>query len=272
MSLPPRHRCRDLWCISSRDYFQNILECAASLEPKPSRVAILSADAPYLYIAEGAEQHAKRLGFEVIPIITITVDKGDDLSLILSDLKEDRLNTVLFSAPFGEALSFVKIAKAVGLSPKMFGLIVAPCDPAFVEQLGKDADYIFGTCQWTSDLPYEGSVFGSSEDYARLFREKFGKEPEYHSAAATACGVTYQLALEKASSLDREAVRDALVSLDAMTYYGRIKFNEQGRADCNPMVVVQIQEGKIVTVWPEHLATGSVKYPTPPWEGREQAI
>ncbi len=255
---------------SSRDYFQNILEGAASLEPKPNRVAILSTDVPYLYVAEGAEQHAKRLGFEVIPIIT--VEKGDDLSSILSDLKDDSPNRVLFSAPFGEALSFVKTAKAVGLSPKMFCIIVAPCDPAFVEQLGKDADYIFGPCQWTSDLPYDGPVFGSSEDYARLFREKFGKEAEYHSAAATACGVTYQLALEKASSLDREDVRDALVSLDAMTFYGRIKFNEQGRDIYNPMVAIQVQRGKRVTVWPEHLATDSAIYPTPPWEEREIKI
>ena len=255
---------------SSRDYFQNILEGAASLEPKPNRVAILSTDVPYLYIAEGAEQHAKRLGFEVIPIIT--VEKGDDLSSILSDLKDDSPNIVLFSAPFGETLSFVKTAKAVGLSPKMFGIIVAPCDPAFVEHLGKDADYIFGPCQWTSDLPYDGPVFGSSEDYARLFHEKFGKEAEYHSAAATACGVTYQLALEKASSLDREDVRDALVSLDAMTFYGRIKFNEQGRDIYNPMVAIQVQSGKRVTVWPEHLATGSAKYPTPPWEEREPGL
>jgi basic membrane protein A len=233
-------------------------------------VAILSTDVPYLYIAEGAEQHAKRLGFEVIPIITI--EKGDNLSSILSDLKDDRPNMVLFSAPFGEALSFVKTAKAVGLSPKMFGIIVAPCDPTFVEQLGKDADYIFGPCQWTSDLPYDGPVFGSSEDYARLFSDKFGKVPEYHSAAASACGVTYQLALEKASSLDREKVRDALVSLDAMTFYGWIKFNEQGRDIYNSMVAVQVQKGKTVAVWPERLATGSPIYPTPPWEEREPGL
>jgi branched-chain amino acid transport system substrate-binding protein len=193
---------------SSRDYFQNILEGAVSLYPEPNRLAVLSTDVPYLYVAEGTEQHAKRLGFEVIPIITF--GKEDNLSSILSDLKDDRPNMVLFSAPFGEALAFVKTAKEVGLSPEMFGIVVAPCDPAFVEQLGKDANYIFGPCQWTSDLPYYGPVFRSPGDYARLFQEKFGKEPEYHSAAATACGVTYQLALEKAASSDREKVRDAL--------------------------------------------------------------
>ncbi|GAI67138.1 unnamed protein product, partial [marine sediment metagenome] len=102
-----------------------------------------------------------------------------------------------------------------------------------------------------------------------LFCESFGKEPDYHSAVATACGVTYQLALEKASCLDREKVRDALVSLDAMTFYGRIKFNQEGVDIYNPMVAVQIQQGGVVTIWPEQLSTGSGRYPTPPWGERE---
>ena len=65
-------------------------------------------------------------------------------------------------------------------------------------------------------------------------------------------------------------VRDALISLDARTFYGRIKFNEQGRDIYNPMVAIQVQRGKRVTVGPEHLATGSAIYPTPP--GEERAI
>jgi len=245
-----------------RNYFQGILEGAASLTPRPNKVAIISASYPYLEIAEGAKWHAESLGFDVISLVTF--EKVDDLSGILGALKADEPNIVLFSAPFAEASSFVRTAKEVGLSPEMLGIAVAPCDPAFVEQLGEDANYVFGPCQWTSALPYHGPVFGSSQDYAQLFRDKFGREPDYHSAAASACGVTYQLALEEASSLDREDVRDALVSLDVMTFYGRIKFNEQGRDIYKPMVAVQIQNGKIVTVWPESLANGSARYPTPP--------
>jgi len=253
------------------DYFKNILEGAASLDPKPNKVAILSASDLFSQsAAKGAKQHAEHLGFEVISFTTF--EKEKELPSILSDLKEHEPNMVLFSAHFREALSFVRTAKAVGLTPEMFGITVAPPDPAFVEQLGKDANYVFGPAQWTPVLPYYGPVFGSPEDYAQLFRDKFGKEPDYHAAAATACGVTYQLALEKASSLDREDVRDALVSLDAMTFYGRIRFNEQGSDIYKPMVAVQIQKGKRAIVWPEHLATGSVKYPTPSWKEREPVL
>jgi branched-chain amino acid transport system substrate-binding protein len=77
------------------DYFQNILEGATSLDPKPNKVAILSASDLFSQSAvEGAKQHAEHLGFEVIPIIAF--EKGDDLSPILSDLKEHEPNMVLF--------------------------------------------------------------------------------------------------------------------------------------------------------------------------------
>jgi branched-chain amino acid transport system substrate-binding protein len=176
------------------DYFQTMLEGAAYLAPKSNKVAIISADEPVtLSVAQGAMRHAERLGFEVVS--NITFESGDDLSSILSALKDYEPNMVLFCSYFGDALAFVSTAKAVGLSPEMFGIMIAPCAPDFVQQLGRDADYIFGPCQWTPDLPYYGPVFGSPEDYARLFQEKFGKEPDYHSAAASACGVTYQLAL-----------------------------------------------------------------------------
>ena len=260
---------------SASEYFEGILEyefhCilkhAAILDPKPNKVGIVSASGTFPRgVAEGAAQHAESLGFDLVS--TITFENVEELPSILDTLKGDEPNIVLLSGYFKDAISFVGVAKDVGLNAELFGIAVAPSDPDFVEQLGEDANYIFGTAQWVPDLPYHGPVLGSPQDYAQLFHDRFGEEPDYHAAAATACGVTYQLALEKASSLDGEKVRDALASLDVATFYGQIKFDEQGRDSYNPMVAFQIQEGRMVTVWPEELATGSAIYPTPPWEER----
>ena len=253
------------------DYFKNILEGATSLDPKPNKLAIISATSIFCQsIAEGTKQHAEHLDYEIIS--SITYKKDADKFIILNNLKENKPNMILLASYFKDAVEFVRTAKTVGLNPDIFGVVVAPGDPAFIKELGDDANYIFGSVQWTPDLPYYGPLFGSSENYSRLFLEKFGKIPDYHSASATACGITYQLALEKASSLDREEVRDALASIDAMTFYGRIKFNEQGRDIYNPMVTIQIQKGKLVTIWPKILATGKVKYPAPSWEEREPKL
>ncbi len=249
------------------DYFQNILQGATSLDPMPSQLAILSAkDIFSLSAAEGAQQYAESLEYEVISVVTL--EKEEELFHILGDLKEEQPSMILLSAHFEEALSFVRTAKELDINPDMLAIAVAPCDPAFVEELGADANYILGTAQWVSALPYHGPVFGSAQDYARIFREKFGEEPDYHAAAASACGVACQLALEDAATLNSEEVRAALESLDATTFYGRIRFNEQGRDTYNPMVATQIQEGRSITVWPEQLATGSILYPAPPWEER----
>ncbi len=252
------------------DYFRNILDAAASFQPKPTKVAIVSPDDLFsLSATQGAREYAQHLGFEVISSV---VKKEDNLSSILTSLKEDAPNIVLFPAHFEEALTFVRCAKEVGLNSGLFAISVAPSDPTFVNELGRDADYIFGTAQWLPELAYYGPVFGSSIDYARVFRERFGKDPEYHSAAASACGLAYQLALEKAFSLDREIIREALASLSNMTFYGWIKFDEQGRDIYNPMVVTQVQRGKIVPVWPEYFAINPAKYPTPSWEEREPLL
>ena len=129
--------------------------------------------------------------------------------------------------------------------------------------MGADADYVFGTSQWVPDLSYNGSVFESAKDYARLYQQEYGRELDYHSAAASACGVSYQLALKEAGSLDRDDVRYALAALDAKTFYGRINFGADGRIANCPMVALQIQDGNIVIIFPESLATGSALYPTP---------
>jgi hypothetical protein len=67
-----------------------------------------------------------------------------------------------------------------------------------------------------------------------------------------------QLAIQNAGSIDGEKVRDALAVLDVVTFYGQIKFNDKGFNSYKPMVTVQIQHGKVVTVWPANVAAASV--------------
>ena len=45
---------------------------------------------------------------------------------------------------------------------------------------------------------------------------------------APAGGLALQLALEKAGSLDPQKVREALVTLDPLAFFGRIKFDPEG--------------------------------------------
>ena len=79
---------------------------------------------------------------------------------------------------------------------------------------------------------------------------------------------TFQYALQKAGSLDPEKVRDALAKLDVVTFFGILKFDSRGLNVYKPMVVNQIQNGNLVTVWPTGLAQAKVMWPTPAWGKR----
>ncbi len=63
--------------------------------------------------------------------------------------------------------------------------------------------------------------------------------------------------------MDPKKVRDAIAETDIMTFYGRIKFNEQGKNIGKGMAVIQLQDGKHTVVFPSSVAEGKLVYPKP---------
>ena len=56
--------------------------------------------------------------------------------------------------------------------------------------------------------------------------------------------------------------------LNLMTFYGVIKFDHRGINLWKPMVVVQIQNGRMMTVYPYRLGNATPIYPAPAWSDR----
>ncbi len=54
-----------------------------------------------------------------------------------------------------------------------------------------------------------------------------------------------------------------------MTAYGRIKFGADGANVDHPPVAVQVQSGKLTTVYPKNVAEKPVLYPAKPWKERK---
>ena len=77
----------------------------------------------------------------------------------------------------------------------------------------------------------------------------------------------FKAALERAGKADREAVAQALRSLDlsdgAATYFagGRVKFDDNGRREGAGLLIVQWQKGVPVTVYPARDAVGEPLWP-----------
>ncbi len=73
-------------------------------------------------------------------------------------------------------------------------------------------------------------------------------------------------AVKEAGSFDPEKVREALASITVNTIRGPYKANERGMSPIDG-VAFQIQNGKSVIVWPEHVAEARF-LPMPKWEER----
>jgi branched-chain amino acid transport system substrate-binding protein len=253
----------------ARNYLTGAIDMALAQTPKPATVAILTADDPFsMEVANAARDYAEAQGLQVVYFQQYP-DKAADLRGPLNEAKAKNPDFFLNSGHLQESLAIVQQAKEVGFNARGFAFSVGPSTPDFQTTLQRDANYIFGGTQWTSALKYQGDdLFRTPENYDSLYRQKFGYEPAYQSAESTACGVAFVKALEKAGSLDRKAIRDALAGLDFMSFYGPITVDARGINLTKPMAVEQWQDGKKVTVWPADVANAKPAWPMPSWDGR----
>jgi branched-chain amino acid transport system substrate-binding protein len=239
-------------------YLGAIVQAALELgQEKPKRVAIVSADDGFSKTAaKGGEAEARRQGLEVVGIEYVP-NGTTDVSSALTKLRPLRPDLVLGSVHLQEGIAIVKQSRELGLNPPGgFGETVAPATPDFVRTLGNSAEGVLGSSQWTPDVPGRDDTFGSAADYAAGFRSKFGgREPVYHNAEATAACLAMVMGIEKADSAEPDRVRQALDDLDVDTFFGPIRFDPTGKNTAKPMYVIQIQDGKTVTVWPRGSST-----------------
>ncbi len=253
----------------AKKYLQGVLEIAQTEKsPAAKTVAIISDnDAFSIEVADGAKAFAEANGLQVVSYEKIP-QNTTDVSALITQLKGKNPDILLGSGHFNTSVLLMKTVKDLNLNAKIYGFSVGPSIPDFQKSLGSAADDVFGGTQWTADLKFQDSLFGTAKQYAAEFQKAFGYEPDYHVAESTAACEALQLAIEKAGSLDTTKIRDTLAGLDAMTFYGQIKFDSRGLNIYKPMAVEQWQKGEKVTVWPESAATTKAVYPTPPWSQR----
>ena len=230
--------------------------------PKPTSIAFISADDGFSKTATtAAVARAQALGFTVIPPEYVP-NGTTDVSSALTKIKPSNPDVIIGSAHLAEGVAIVKQSTELGVKPKGFAETVAPPTPDFVQALTKSAEGVLGSTQWTVKTKGTDKWFGSAADYAKTFAGQFnGREVEYHGAEATAACLALVLAVEKAGSTDPTKVRDTLAGLNEQSFFGPIKFNDKGQNLTKTMGVIQIQNGKPVSVWPKDAAEAPMKWP-----------
>jgi len=249
-------------------YLQLLVDMAVTMDPKPETIAIMVRDDPFgNSVAAGVKMRAEEKGLKVVYYEKFPKDITD-VSSMLSAIKNLNPDILIASTLYQDAVLITKQAKDLKVCPKMLSYSVGVSIPDFPKELGADANYIFGAEWWLPNMGWKGEVIPSSEEFAKAFEAKYGYAPSYHSAAGAAAGLILQLAIKDAGSLETEKVREALLKFNHETFWGPTAWDETGANIQGASGVIQIQEGKVVSIYPEPIQQAKPVYPMPCWDER----
>jgi len=231
-------------------------------KPQPKTIVFLSADDGFSKtVAQGGEATARKLGYTVYPTQYFT-NGTSDVSAALTKVKSEHPDVIIGSVHLVEGVAIVKQARELGINPAGgIGESVAPPTPDFPKTLGPLAENVLGSSQWSPDVTGSDAYFGTAKRYQQDVITRFGHAPDYHDAEASAACLALVLAVQKAGSTDADKVRAALAGLDTQSFFGHIKFDSTGQNIYKPMSVIQVQNGKAVSVWPKAQAAGTFRWP-----------
>ena len=254
-------------------YLRGLIEVAATRGLKT--VAVIYEDTLLQKsIGMGALELAKKRGLQVV--LEVSYPKGADFREILGKVKA--ANPEVLAAASYETVTVTRLLKELGINPQMFGGTVEVVFPRFYDTLGRDGEFVYGASQWEPDLVTlrAGGLIPIARQYpgAREFVESYRKEfPDaelsYHSAQGYGGCQVLMEAIRRAGSLEGEKLRAAILKLDFNTVFGAFRVDTHGLQIAHRNVLFQWQEGRKVIVWPEELAPGKPRFPTPPWSQRQ---
>jgi branched-chain amino acid transport system substrate-binding protein len=226
-----------------------IFDMTASL-PKgsvPTKWALLEEQADWVMELAGiVKQDASKQG--------ITVSYEGQYQMLAPDMTQLLLGAknsgaeVIFGAPTTpDAITMLKQMQQLNYHPKAIIFFRGGDDPSWSD-LGALGNYVIGSSQWHAGINYKDA---GVQSLVAAWKAKSGKDGGNPSLGP--CYASIQLvaaAIEKAGSLDKAAIRDAIAGLDMKTVIGQVKFDNRGVNVNAPLVVQQWQNGTMQLVWP----------------------
>jgi branched-chain amino acid transport system substrate-binding protein len=243
-------------------YFNGVIELAVKQGLKT--MAILHEDTVFpAATASGTAAQAKAKGIQVV-LQERYPTKVTDVSSLLTKVKDLNPDILVGGSYEPDSMLITRQAKELDVNPRMMAFSVGAATPNYGQALGADADYVFGPSMWEPSLGTPGN-----KEFLDSYQKKWGREPDYHAATGFAGGQILEAAVKKANSLDRDKLRDALVSLDTTTILpGKYKVDETGAQTGHIPVLIQWQGKEKPIVWPDQFKTGSPRLPVPAWKSR----
>ena len=257
-------------------FSQGFFAVAATLNPKPTTIALVGADSEFAKNAvEGARAQAKRAGYKIVydqtyPPATV------DYTPIVRAIAATHPDLVYVGSYPTDTVGMVRAVGEVGLKARMFGGgMVGLQSTAIKMQLGPLLNGIEDYDFWQ---PVKGYATPEAMDFLQKYQARAvaaGIDPlgYYLPPFAYADMQVLQQAIEGTKSLDQKKLADYLRTHTFKTVAGDIKFGPNGEW-AEPRVLAvqfrgvtghdleQFRAGKVEKVlWPDSFKTGELQTP-----------
>jgi branched-chain amino acid transport system substrate-binding protein len=183
-----------------------------------------------------------------------------DLKPLLTMVYAMDPDVIFTTARLMDAILLVKQLAELNIQPRLLaGSVGTFAMPAFVQRVGMLSENIVSAAVWVPNVKYP-----RAEQFARRYEQKYGTEPDYHGAEAYAAAYVCRDIFERSKSLEAKHLLVALRDTNMMTAFGPVKFvsyDKYRNQNKPPILVVQIQNGKPVTIWPPGAATAGFVNP-----------
>jgi branched-chain amino acid transport system substrate-binding protein len=255
---------------TSEQYLASAVTLAAEMAEKTGKeassvkVAVAVENDPFsLDIRAGVLDDAGKYDMNVVIDEKLPRDLSD-MSAILTKVKLLKPDLLIISGHSKGAATAVRQIGEMNIDVPMIAL--THCEAADVTgKFGDVANDLLCSTQWAETLSYEDPIFGTAANYETEFKAAYpeykDKKVPYQTAQATAAVYVFKDAFERAGTLDKEKVRDAIAATDLATFYGQIKFAPEGNNIAKPMVLRQIQNGEYNVVAPSGFASHKLNWP-----------
>lgn len=248
------------------DLLASIRAAATAAGDNPTKLAILSENTiTGQSSVKFAQEFAPKHGFELVEAANYDATRTQNFTPYIAKYKGSGVEVLIGHNRPNDAILITRSMSELSYVPKAYGGIIGGHVSAeYISTLGAAAENVLIAGAWSPDLTIDG-LAELSERYEKMYNEPMD---------STVSGGVISLSaiwagLEAAGEADAAKLRDAMATLDMapgerlLIQPGGLKFDETGENAKASGIVIQIREGRHVTVYPDDVAASKMVYPKP---------
>jgi branched-chain amino acid transport system substrate-binding protein len=222
--------------------------------------------------SKGYRKALEKYGIECLADVYYPI-KATDLTVEIANLKAKKPDIWLFTSQLNDAVLITRTlyqqrVEALGFVTFAAGFV----DPQYLKLVGNLGEYFVAIAKYDYDLNTE-----LEQTFDRKMRERYDVPSNHNSSVMYVAAYVLKDALERAASVDRDALRDALEATDitsgpVLMMPGKgCKFDANHENMYAKDIVSQAIQGGWHTVWPyERKRKYDPVWPRPSWDQIEK--